>query len=384
MKKLSFIIVVFFICNLFIGSNICGEEINQKEIIAQSAILMDKETGRVLFEKNANQKKAMASTTKIMTCIVALENANLDKEIIISKQAETAPRVKLYIKEGESYLLEDLLYALMLESSNDVAVAIAEGVSGSVEEFCDLMTEKSKLIGALNTSFKTPNGLDAVDHYTTAYDLALITKYALDNLEFKKIITKNSHSFTSLDKKRSFTVNNKNAFLNMYKGANGVKTGYTGNAGYCFVGSVKREDMELIVVLLACGWPNNKTYKWRDTINLMDYGFNNYSYKTIIEDKKVAFKIDNLKFAVQNSVEGKLTNNINVIAKKEEKIDIIYNILDIDKAPIRKDDLLGEALIYIDNKLYSSVDIVALNNVERISYYYCLDYIWNKFILLGR
>lgn len=233
MKKILVItIAVIFMCNYILSYSIYANDetnendVNENEINALSAILYDKVTGRVLWGKNAYEERAMASTTKIMTCIVALEQANLDDIITVSNLAVRAPEVKLHIKENEEYILEDLLYALMLVSSNDVAVAIAEGISGSVETYCDLMTAKAKEIGAMNTSYKTPNGLDAEGHYSTAYDLAIITKYALENEKFYDIINTSSYSFNELTKGKGFTVNNKNSFLNMYEGANGVKTGF--------------------------------------------------------------------------------------------------------------------------------------------------------------
>lgn len=379
MKKiLTLIIAVFFICNFIFNYPVFALEEN--EIIAQSALLMDKVTGRVLWEKNSNEKRAMASTTKIMTCIIALESGMLNQEITVSHKAEVAPKVKLYIKEGETYLVEDLLYALMLESSNDVAVCIAEGIGGSVEEFCDQMTQKAKEIGAVNTSFKTPNGLDSEGHYTTAYDLALITKYALDNPEFIKIINTPTYNFKEKSGKKSFSVDNKNAFLNMYKGANGVKTGYTGQAGYCFVGSVKQGEMELIVVILACGWPNNKTYRWRDTVALMDYGFKHYTYKDILKNKTIVTKIDGIKYAKEDMVEGILADDLKAIVREDEKVDVVYNIKSIKEAPILKDSTIGEAVIYINNELYTKIEIRATHTVERIDYQYCCEYVWQRFL----
>ncbi|MBC7960322.1 MAG: D-alanyl-D-alanine carboxypeptidase, partial [Vallitaleaceae bacterium] len=345
--------------------------LEDREIIAQSAILMDKVTGRVLWEKNSQKKMAMASTTKIMTCIVALENAPLDLEIKVSHKAASAPKVKLYIKEGETYLLGDLLYALMLVSSNDVAVAIAEGVSGSVDDFCKLMTEKAVALGAKSTSYKTPNGLDAKDHYTTAYDLALITQYALDNEAFNKIINTKTYSFFDLKNARSFTVNNKNAFLNMYEGANGVKTGFTGDAGYCFVGSVKQQQMELIAVVLACGWYPNKTFKWRDTIALMDYGFENFKYLDLKINNQVVGGLSGLTYGKTDFVEGVMSCDFHMILQNEEHVRIIYEMKPITQAPIHKGQVIGYAHIYVDDNLYNTVNITSVQSVERIDLKYC-------------
>ncbi len=381
MKKiLTLLIAVIFMFQFMDASEIFALE--EGDLIAKSALLMDKQTGRVLWEKNSELKMAMASTTKIMTCIVALENASLDQEVVVSRRAEIAPKVKLYIREGETYRLGDLLYALMLESSNDVAVAVAEGVSGSVEAFCDLMTQKSGDIGALNTSYKTPNGLDSEGHYTTAYDLALITKYALDNEKFVKIINTPAYSFLNTKKNRSFAVNNKNSFLHLYEGANGVKTGYTGDAGYCFVGSVKQGDMDLIAVVLASGWPPNKTFKWRDTIALMDYGFDNFEYQELSMDKKIVAHLDGLKYGVTDAVEGRLSYDLKLILKKDEKVHVIYHIYSFTEAPIFKEDVIGQANVYINDVLYAVYDIKA-TTVQRIDYKYCWNYVLDLFTTIG-
>lgn len=376
-KYLTLVIAVFLMSNIVFGVH--AKEVKEREITAKSAILMDQETGRVLWKKNADKKIAMASTTKIMTCMIALEYGDFSKDILVSKRAQVAPKVKLYIKEGELYKLEDLLYALMLESSNDVAIAVAEGVSGSVEEFCKLMTDKAKKIGADQTTFITPNGLDAEGHSTTAYDLALITKYALENEQFVNIINKASHSFSEVNNKRSFTVNNKNAFLHMYQGAYGVKTGYTGNAGYCFVGCVKKDGLNLITVVLGSGWPPQRTYRWRDTTTLMNYGFDNYHYKTILSDKKIIAKIEDIRFAIEDELEGLIAKDLKIICKDNESVDIIYHIYPIQEAPIASGDKIGEALIYLGTEPYTRIDILASKDVERMDYTYCLNYVLKRF-----
>lgn len=379
MKKfLTLMIAVIFMLQVINFQEVIALE--NMDLIAKSAILMDKVTGRVLWEKNAEQKMAMASTTKIMTCIVAVENASLDKEVVVSHRAEIAPKVKLYIKEGETYRLGDLLYALMLESSNDVAIAVAEGVSGSVEAFCKKMTEKAKEIGAINTTYVTPNGLDAEGHATTAYDLALITRYALNNEKFNQIINTPSYTFSTVSKKRSLTVNNKNTFLNIYDGANGVKTGYTGDAGYCFVGSANQKGVELIAVVLASGWPPNKTYKWRDTIALMDYGFENFHYQNIKLDNQVVGHIEGLKYGQTDYVKGVTNCDFNVILKDDEKVHLVYEMYPITQAPILKNQVIGQTNIYINNNLYKTVDIKATSGVEKIDYEYCVEYVIDKFV----
>ena len=238
---------------------------------------------------------AMASTTKIMTCIIALEYGNLNEIVTASAYAASMPNVKLGLRSGEQFLLKDLLYSLMLESHNDVAVAIAEHIAGSVEDFAALMNQKARDIGAYNTNFVTPNGLDAPGHYTTATDLALIGAYAIKNTKFVEITNTASYTFSNNAGTRTFGVSNKNSFLNQMEGAFGIKTGYTGQAGYCFVGAVEEGNARFVSVVLACGWPPNKSWKWADTKVLMDYGTQNYVYKTFISDAEYESMIAALK-----------------------------------------------------------------------------------------
>ena len=210
---------------------------------SHSAVLLDGDTGRILYGKNEMEVLPMASTTKIMTCILALENAGLDTEVGISDRAATMPEVKLHVREGEKYRLEDLLYSLMLESHNDTAVAIAEAVGGSVEDFADMMNRKAAELGCDDTYFLTPNGLDAEDkesgkiHSTTAADLARILRYCIvlspAKEEFLAITRAPSYAFSDLSGIRSFSCVNHNALLTSMEGAVSGKTGFTGKAGYC-------------------------------------------------------------------------------------------------------------------------------------------------------
>ena len=203
-------------------------------------------------------------------------NEQLDDIVTTSKRASGAPPVKLHLKVGEKQRLGDLLYALMLQSDNDVAVAVAEHIGGSVEHFCEMMTEKAKAIGAEHTSFKTPNGLDAEGHYASAYDMALIGAYALKNPEFVKIVTTTNITIPTIptENSRRHDLQNKNRFIYAYQGSNGIKTGFTGKAGHCFVGGAVKKDMQLVAVALGSGWGNSgKTQKYTDVINMMDYGF---------------------------------------------------------------------------------------------------------------
>ncbi len=300
-------------------------------LYATAAVLMDADSGRVLYGKNQDSALAMASTTKIMTCILVLENVSLEEELTVSAYAASMPKVKLYIQKGERYTVRDLLYSLMLESHNDSAVALAEHVGRqflpkelqakeaaeytaeesrqAVAAFAMLMNRKASELGCENTWFITPNGLDATetivleeggtlqkDHCTTAAELARIMAYCIKESDqagtFLEITRAPSYSFYAND--RSFSCANHNAFLQMMDGALTGKTGFTNKAGYCYVGALERDGRTFVVALLACGWPNNKSYKWSDTKELMQYGIDNYFYRSFAEEG-TAFEEESLK-----------------------------------------------------------------------------------------
>lgn len=311
----------------------------QLTLHARGAALMDEETGRILYDKEVDQEFANASTTKIMTCILALEQCLPDERVVISLNAQKQPKVKMNVIVGEEYRLKDLLYALMLESYNDVAVAIAEHVGGSVEGFSQKMNKKAKELGCNHTRFVTPNGLDAENHYTTCRDLGKIARYALKNKMFRKIIGTSQYQFLKIGGGRRIEINNKDAFLQQYEGAIGIKTGYTSKAGYCFVGAAQRQDKTLISVVLGAGWPPNKEYKWADTKALLNYGFENYHRKRIFKKERVKIQyfneqIDNISFWVKEhevlfeNSEGQELLAIVEKNKKTPKVDVVYMIDD--------------------------------------------------------
>ncbi|MCL1924984.1 MAG: D-alanyl-D-alanine carboxypeptidase [Defluviitaleaceae bacterium] len=315
--------ILFLIFLIYTPRVLVAENI---EVVANAAILLDADSGRVLWEKNAYEQLPMASTTKIMTAIVALENANIEDIVTISSLAASQPKVRMELKKGEEIKLEHLLYALMLNSFNDAAVAIAEYVSGSVEEFCNLMTIRAGEMGAYNTSFKTPSGLDAEGHFSTAYDMAIITKEALKNEEFIKII--NTRNWEAESNKRSYSLVNKNRLLDEVQGAYGVKTGFTGLAGHCFVGSVKR-DLNLITVVLGSGHAGNRKQKWLDTKELLNHGFKTFKNVEVFKNHNIAMKDDDiLEVFEEKSVVKIYINN-----KLEKLIKIDYTPEPIKEKP---------------------------------------------------
>ncbi|MCD8036795.1 MAG: D-alanyl-D-alanine carboxypeptidase [Clostridiales bacterium] len=311
--------------------NAFAEEIEEPDVKALGAVLIDGESGRILWEKNADEQLANASTTKIMTCILALESGKLDETVTVSSNAAAQPKTRMGLSEGEEIKLRDLLYALMLQSSNDAAVAIAEHISGSVEEFCGSMNDKAAELGAVNTNFETPNGLDSDNHYSTAYDMAIITRYALQNEEFREII--NTRQVTIKSDRCTYTVVNKNRLLSEYSGAIGVKTGFTGKAGQCFVGAAERNGMTLISVVLGSGWGSiGKERKWIDTKNLLNYGFENFDYYDIC-------------------IEGDFIENIPVNNSYGESVNVITS--ESIRLPLSTSE--REAL-FVEVKLPESVD----------------------------
>jgi D-alanyl-D-alanine carboxypeptidase (penicillin-binding protein 5/6) len=379
MKK----ILCFIIVMCLISSNVYAETKNAS-VVAMSAILMDADSGRVLWEKNSNTPIAIASTTKIMTCILALEKAALKDEVLTSKRAASAPEVKMHLSVGEKQRLEDLLYALMLQSSNDAAIAIAEHIGGSVEGFCAMMTDKAKELGAKDTVFETPNGLDSGNHHSTAYDMALITRYAFKNADFVRIInTREVTTPVSGGRYKAYHIANKNRLLAEYEGANGVKSGFTNKAGHCFVGSATREGVSLISVVLASGWgTKGKEQKWIDTKSLLNYGFKNYHYKTVIKkgDMAEAFNVSNSP--LRNSASAYYSEGLELLLSDEENknVKVEIKIPNTIEAPIYIGNVVGTAKIYLNDENIKNIELYANENIEAYKFKDWLTKIKNEFL----
>jgi len=359
---------------LFMTVQVYGADL---DIASQAAVLMDGKTGRVLWQKNMDEELPMASTTKIMTAIIALESGKLEQTVTAGKNAAAAPKVKMGLSVGEKHRLYDLLYPLMLESSNDAAVAIAEHIGGSVEGFAELMNEKAREIGAVNTEFVTPNGLDKDNHHSTAYDMALIARYALENEEFVKII--NTRSITiplkNMEEKQ-YSFNNKNRLLSEFEGAMGVKTGFTGKAGNCFVGAAQRGDRRFISVVLASGWGSRgKEMKWVDSKKLLSYGFDNYNY---VEIPKESLKTEpvNVLFSKEGFVETEILDGAELCLTEEEAKDMKINVEIIreTQAPVKKGDKAGTVTAVLPNgEVVFKTDVVYSRDIERHDFKTCVE-----------
>lgn len=341
-----------------------------ENLYARSAVLMDADTGRILFGKNDNEVMPMASTTKIMTLLVTLEHADLDEIVEVSARAASMPDVQLHIREGERYRLQDLCYSLMLESHNDSAVAIAEHVGGTVEGFAAMMNQKAKHLGCYHTYFITPNGLDAEDehgkHSTTARDLARIMRCCIKNETFLSITREPSWTFTDMDGNRSFTVQNKNAFLQMMEGALTGKTGFTNEAGYCYVGALERGEKRLITVVLACGWPNHKTWKWMDTKALMNYGLEDYHKETVGSDRMALEPLsvmDGQKEKVEILTDAALED---FLLKEDDEFTMKVMVPDILKAPVQAGELVGSVVYYINGQIVDLFPVYTVSEVKKI------------------
>lgn len=351
------------------------------KVKAKGAALIEQDSGRILYEQNAHEPLAMASTTKIMTCILALEKGKLDDIVVTSKRAAGAPPVKLKLKVGEQQRLGDLLYAMMLQSDNDVAVAVAEHIGGTVENFCNMMTEKAREIGAKDTVFRTPNGLDLENHHSTAYDMALIGAYALKNPAFEKIVTTQLISIPTVptEKSERHDLQCKNRFIYSYDGANGIKTGFTNKAGHCFVGGAKKNDMQLVASALGSGWgKNGKTQKYTDVINMINYGFKNYEKVKIVEPNPNALTIP-VEKSIVDEVTVSCNDSVTLPLNETEKENIyVKKVVPTEvTAPIKEGEQLGTLEVVCEGVTLAKVPLTAKEAVKKAT---ILDYVkqWFK------
>lgn len=384
-----------------------GEEPPDIRLYAQSAVLMDGKSGRVLWEQNGKTIRPMASTTKIMTCILALE-AGLgepDRTAEVSAAAAAQPKVHLGMQAGQRFYTRDILYSLMLESHNDSAVAVAEAVAGSVEEFARQMNRKAQELGCENTWFITPNGLDKtiVDeegtehiHSTTAEDLARIMQYCIRESpkaeEFLQITRTADYRFQDADGKGTYQCHNHNALLTMMPGALSGKTGFTSGAGYCYIGAVEDEGRTFIVALLGCGWPPHKTYKWADVQKLVGYGKENYQYRNIYRECELpALPVNegvggdgvsaDWEDCTVALVLGEAGNReLPFLVSAQDKVKIVRNLPEGLDAPVKKGERVGAVEYYLNDQKVASYPVMTAESAQRFSFVWCLRWVGNVWL----
>lgn len=376
MKSRKFIILTIITSILFLA--IPQKSSAQMYVSAQSAILMEQDSGRVIFEKDAHTQRRIASITKIMTAILAIESGKLDETVTVSNTAIRAEGSSIYLQEGEKIKLEDLVYGLMLRSGNDAAVAIAETVGGSLDGFVYLMNQKAEEIGMKNTHFANPHGLDDhEDHFSTAYDMALLTRYAMKNDTYKKIAGTESYRSESSNNKWDRVWRNKNKLLtSLYEYSTGGKTGYTKRAKRTLVSTAEKDGVSYIAVTL------NDPDDWDDHINMFETAFKQYKMVQVVEEGKIKTVKD--KF-YKNKVYLKSTVDFPVTKKEEDLFKVEYKLTKVKKDWQRNQEdvpeIVGEAKIYLDDKLVDSVPIHFKHDKKKESKSF-LDYFKNMFMAM--
>lgn len=397
MQKMKRGILIFICAGLLSGVRVQQVEAKefQENLHAESAALMDADTGRVLYGKEERKIRPMASTTKVMTCILALEQAEGNEIVEVSSEAAAQPDVQLNMQKGEQYYLKDLLYSLILKSHNDTAVAIAEHVGGSVERFAKMMNDKAIQIGCTQTHFVTPNGLDAKDeggmHSTTARDLALIMRYAIQNENFLTIAQTTDYNFSDLSGKRTFVLHNTNALLGNMDGILAGKTGFTVGAGYCYVCAVKRDDRTFIIALLASGWPSHKNYKYEDTSKLVNYAFEQYHYYEVWKEIQIgAVEVkdgipisDRLFEAAYSNVEvlGAMEKRRRILLREDEEIQVREEIKKDLSAPVQEGDVAGNIVYILNGDVVCRYPIILKDTIRQRNFWWCYKKIWTRYCL---
>lgn len=349
------------------------------ELNSRIAIAYDRTSGKVIWGKNENKRTAMASTTKIMTAIVLIESTDLNQTVTISAKAAGTGGSRLGLKRNDKITVKDLLYGLMLKSGNDAAVAIAETVGGSVEGFAELMNNKAKSLGLENTHYVTPHGLDNPEHYTTAYELAKLADYALNNETFAKVVNTKNYTVTINGYPKNIT--NTNELLGYLNGVNGVKTGFTNNAGRCLVTSVNRNNFQIITVVLQA---DTKKFRTSDSIKLIEHIYKNYellNIKDIVDEQfdnwciinKDRIEVNKSKNNKMELYRTNLANDVIPVKKtNKDNINIEINSLFYFDAPVEKDTIIGNLKVCLNGEVIDILEIKNSNAVERKSE---MDYI---------
>ncbi len=387
MKKIFYSILIFLLI-LLNFSTVCADDVdnegefeNTVEVTASSVTALPKTNSRryivydrisksMIIGKNEDVKSAMASTTKIMTSIVILEKADLDEMVTVSAKAGGTGGSRLGLKKGDKASVKNLLYGLMLRSGNDAAVALAEHVGGSVKEFAELMNEKASELGLTNTHFVTPHGLDDANHYTTALELAKLTDYAMNNETFSKIV--GTKSITIYINNQPRQINNTNELLGTLNGVVGVKTGFTNNAGRCLVTETKRNNMDIITIVLGADTKKDRT---KDSVNLIEYTFSKYKMynveEQIIEEFNKWKNINEKRILITKGKQSNPKLALGAIEKAiipicdDDKIEYSINALTEVEAPVEQWNVMGTLTVKLNGEILENIDIVNINEVQK-------------------
>lgn len=383
-KKFCIYLFIFLSLNIILIPKVNADEENIPNIASPSALLMDLNSGKILYDKNIDQKMYPASLTKVITAIITLEHCDLNDVATVSYDAVmtiSSGYVTANLQVGEELTIEQLLYVLMVGSSNDAAIVLAEHISGSVDEFSKLMNEKAKEIGCTSTHFVNPNGAHDENHYSTARDLALISKYAMQNETFRTLVKTTSYKLPTTNKyereDRLFTTTNSLLIVNnndradnyYYKYATGIKTGFTTPAKNCLIASANKGDLELLTVVLGAGQNDQGlSERYIDTINLFEYGYDTYSLKEVIKADGIV-QTTNIRNATKGTkkLDAVVKNDISVLIKNENKDNALLPEVHIDenlKAPIKKGDVIGTVKYTVEGIDYTE-DLVASQDVKK-------------------
>ncbi len=372
LKKRLLIITILITLSLFLLNGVAAAQ-NNFSISAEAAVLLDWNSGRILYARNAHLPRPMASITKVMTAALALEAGNLNDVVVASPRAAATGGSSIWLEEGEEKTLEELLYGLMLRSGNDAAVAIAEHIAGNESSFAESMTRRAQELGARNTSFRNPHGLHHEEHYTTAYDYARIAAHAMGISKFKEIIATEHTIISWPGHPWERHLYNQNKLLELYPGAEGIKTGWTTPAGRCFVGAATRERRRLIVVLL------NAPSMWEDTVALLDYGYSSFSYKPLIYEGQRLKTVPVLN-STQDRVPVIAAQSFLFPMQEGEEDKVSYRFITSDPlhAPLNAGERIGELEINFEHELVGVIELLAAEDVKKIT-------LWQRFIrFIGR
>ncbi|MBP2649827.1 MAG: Serine-type D-Ala-D-Ala carboxypeptidase [Firmicutes bacterium] len=360
-------IILLLACTVSFSSVVMASD--APVLTAKSAIVIEATTGRVLYAHNAEEMRYPASTTKMMTLIVALENGNLNDLVTASVKASETEGSSLELAPGEQLKLVDMLYGMMLVSGNDATVAVAEHIGGSVENFAKMMTDKAHAIGAVNTNFTNTSGLPDPKHYTTAADLAKIAAYGYKNPMFARIVGTEHVILPWAGKPNNRDLYNENRMLWLYKGGNGVKTGYTDAAGRCLVSGAKQNDIQLVAVVL------DSDTMWDDSIKLLDYGFSQLKPVEVV-NKGDIFKTVKVNSGKTEYIRLETLNSV-VLPVNSDGSDNYTTVIDAPErveAPVAKGAKIGKVKVLYNNTEVTSVDLVAADSADRKSFF---GSVWN-------